>query len=222
MMMTSFDEVISARRSVRGFLGNEVPAEQLRDIFRLAQHAPSNCNVQPWIVHCISGDSCRQLRGKLLTAGRFPEQANPDWPPIAKYLGVHRERQIDAAVQLYGAMDIERSDQAARFAAYLRNFAFFGAPHVAFIFLPKPFDAFQAMDCGIYAQTLMLVMMSRGIGSCAQGALALFPDIVREHLQVPADHRLLLGISFGYEDSGLKANAARVGRAQIEQAVSFH
>jgi hypothetical protein len=52
--------------------------------------------------------------------------------------------------------------------------------------------------------------------------LSLFPDIVRTHLDVPASQKLLFGVSFGYEDAAVKANAARVGRASLDDAVRFH
>jgi nitroreductase len=220
--MRAVDEVIRQRRSVRGFLPKEVPDAVLREVFELAQQAPSNCNVQPWMIHVVSSEAGRQLRDKLLAAGRRRDPLRPDWPADGKYDGVYRDRQYDAAARLYGAMGVERKDMEGRFAAYLRNQAFFDAPHVAFIFLPMPFDVREATDCGIYAQTLLLALTARGIGSCAQGALGLYPDLVREHLGVPCEHRLLLGISFGYEDTSIKANAARVGRAELVHAVQFH
>ncbi len=34
---------------------------------------------------------------------------------------------------------------------------------------------------------------------------------MRKQLGLAADHRLLFGVSFGYEDPDVKANAARVG-----------
>jgi nitroreductase len=74
----------------------------------------------------------------------------------------------------------------------------------------------------MYAQTLMLALTARGIASCAQGALGLFPDIVRAQLEIPGNCRLLFGISFGYEDRGIKANAARVDRAGIDDVVRFY
>jgi nitroreductase len=218
----SFDEVIFRRRSVRGFLDDEVPDDLLKEVFSLAQRTPSNCNVQPWIVHVLSGQARKTLREKLLAAAKFPENMHPDWPVDTRYEGIFRERQFDAAVQLYGAMGVERQDKAGRNDAFLRNFTFFDAPHVAFIFLPLPFDIRQAADCGMYTQTLLLAMTSRGIDSCAQGALTLYPDLVREQLGVSAQHRLLLGISFGYENTEVKANAARVGRGALSQAVRFH
>jgi nitroreductase len=68
----------------------------------------------------------------------------------------------------------------------------------------------------------MLAMSARGIASCAQGALSLYPDIVRKQLDLPESHRLLFGLSFGHEDPDDKANTARVGRAPVGDAVRFH
>lgn len=216
------DEAIRRRRSVRGFLPDEVPETTLREVFELAQLAPSNCNVQPWVPHVVSGEALAKLKGALVDAGMRDEPINPDFEADRKFLGIHRERQIDAAQRLYGAMGVERRDLVGRKMAYVRNHACFDAPHAVFIFMPSYFDVREATDIGMYAQTLMLALSARGIASCAQGALSLFPDIVREHFGVPADRKLLFGVSFGYEDPSVRANAARVGRALLHDAVCFH
>lgn len=218
----SIDGAIRERRSVRGFLSREVPGETLHEVFELAQRTPSNCNVQPWVPHVVSGEALKRLRDELVQAGLDHVPPKPDWPADGRYPGVYRARQVDAAAKLYGAMGVERTDLVARHAAYVRNHAFFDAPHVVFIFMHQPFDTREATDLGMYAQTLMLVLTSRGIASCAQGALGLYPDIVRRHLGVADDCRLLFGISFGYEDPAVAANAARVGRAGLGEAVRFH
>ena len=218
----SVDEAIRRRRSVRGFLPEEVPEATLREVFELAQWAPSNCNVQPWTPHVVSGAALRRLREALVAAGMRDEPVKPDWPADGKFSGVYRERQVDAAQRLYGAMGVERRDLAGRKMAYIRNHAFFDAPHAVFVFMPEPFDTREATDIGMYAQTLMLALTARGVASCAQGALGLFPDIVREHLGVPPNYKLLFGVSFGYEDAEIKANATRVGRASLDDAVAFH
>ena len=220
--LLSVDEAIRRRRSVRAFRPDEVPEATLREVFSLAQYAPSNCNVQPWTPHVVSGEALRRLREALVGAGMRDEPVKPDWPAESKFVGIYRERQVDAAQKLYGAMGVERRDLVARKLAYVRNHAFFDAPHVVFIFMPEPFDTREATDIGMYAQTLMLALTARGIASCAQGALGLFPDIVRRELGVPANFRLLFGVSFGYEDPLAKANQARVGRADIDDAVLFH
>jgi len=216
------DEAIRRRRSVRGFLPDEVPEATLKEVFALAQLSPSNCNVQPWIPHVVSGPALRRLRDALVEAGMRDEPINADFAADRKFLGVHRERQVDAAQQLYGAMGVERRDMVGRKMAYIRNHACFDAPHAVFVFMPSYFSVREATDIGMYAQTLMLALTARGAASCAQGALSLYPDIVRQHLGVPEDQKLLFGVSFGYEDPDVKANTARVGRASLDDAVHFH
>jgi nitroreductase len=220
--LMSIEEAIRRRHSVRAFLPDEIPDAQLHAIFDLAQCAPSNCNVQPWTPHVVSGDALRKLRDALVAAAVADLPPNPDWPVDGKYTGVYRERQVDAAVKLYGAMAVDRRDLVARKKAFIRNHAFFDAPHVAFLFMRAPFDAREAADTGMYAQTLMLALVARGIASCAQGALSLYPDIVRGHLGLPSELRLLFGVSFGFEDISADANMARIGRAKLDDAVRFH
>lgn len=218
----TLDEAIVNRRSVRGFLPREVPDETIREVFELAQHAPSNCNIQPWISHVVSGESLKALGQKMVDAALAGIPHDPDFTADRKFLGVYRERQIDAAVQLYGAMGIERNDRPRRDWAYRRNLQFFDAPHAVFVFMFNEFEEREAVDLGIYAQTLLLGFTSRGIDTCAQGALSLYPSIIRDHLGLDDTHRILFGISFGYEDTTAPANATRVGRVPLGQSVVFH
>ncbi len=220
--MMSLDEALARRRSVRGYRPDPVPDATIREIFSMAQAAPSNCNVQPWISHVVSGEALVRLGQAMVAASQDGIAPDPDFRADRGFEGVYRERQIDAAVQLYGAMGIDRHDRPRRDWAYRRNLEFFGAPHAVFIFMPGAFEEREAVDLGIYTQTLMLAMVSRGVSNCAQGALSLYPSIIREHLGVSADNRLLLGISFGYEDETVAANAARTGRAPLDVAVRFH
>ena len=214
------DEAIRARRSVRGFLPREAPEALIRGAFELAQWAPSNCNVQPWTPHVVSGAAWVGLRDELVGAADIGRPIDPDYPAEYAFTGVYRERQIDAARQLFGAMGVTRGDAAGRKRAFLRNFAAFDAPHVAFVFMPEAFGVREAADVGMFGQTLMLALLARGLASCPQGALSLYPGIVRRRLGVPDAQKLLFGIAFGYEDRTVPANAARVGRTV--DAVAFH
>jgi len=218
----SVTQAIRNRRSVRGFLSDPVPEPIIREAFELAQLAPSNCNVQPWTPHVVSGETLAKLRAALVDAGLRDEPIKADFDADRKFTGVYRERQVDAAQQLYGAMGVERRDLVGRRQAYIRNHACFDAPHAVFVFMDESFAEREATDIGMWAQTLMLALTAQGVASCAMGALSLFPDIVRAHLGVPPKQKLLFGISFGYEDVAVKANEARVGRAALDDAVRFH
>ncbi len=217
----SLADAITRRRSVRGFLPEPVPHEVLREIFTLAQQAPSNCNVQPWHVIVGSDVALRSLRDKLVNTVVSGQESTLDFARTEQFEGIMRKRQIETAVELYGNMNIARGDKEGRARAALRNYEFFDAPHAAFIFMPKHFGETVALDVGMYAQTLMLTFAAYGIGSCAQVSISRYPDVVREHFQVDAGLGLLMAISFGYEDIAVPANKTRVPRAPIDAEVRF-
>ncbi|MEZ0148662.1 MAG: nitroreductase [Candidatus Reddybacter sp.] len=217
----TFDQVIEQRKSVRGFLPKPIPNDKLHKIFALAQQAPSNCNIQPWNVVVASGESCKTLRNKLVAAVEQKVAPNPDYSRTERFDGVFRQRQVDTAVELYNNMNIGRGDTEGRQWAMMRNFELFDAPHIAFISMPKIFNESVAIDVGMYAQTLMLSMTAHGIGSCAQASVSRYPDIIREHFGLDDGFAVLIGISFGYEDTSVPANKTIVPRANIEEAVLF-
>ena len=216
----SLEDAILQRRSVRGFKPDLIPKETLEQIFQLAQQSPSNCNVQPWQVMLASGDECDRLREKMQHAFSTGQAMNPDFASLPKFEGNMRSRQVECAQALYGAMGIERGDKIGRMKATAKNYDFFGAPHVLFIGMKKDFSPSIAVDVGMYAQTLMLLMTANGIASCAQASTAYYPDIVREFFQEDEGLGILFGISFGYEDASVDANNARTTRAQIDEVVN--
>lgn len=219
-MVMDFDQAVAARRSVRAFRPEPVPRSTLEHVFSLAARAPSNCNTQPWYTVLASGAACERMR-KGFADALGQGQYVMDFPYEGRYTGVFRERQFDAAEQLYTAMSISREDKAARGAALMRNFAFYDAPHVAFVFLPEWCGIREAADVGMYAQTLMLGLSAHGIASCPQTALSFNADLVRAELGVDAGMKLLFGLSIGYEDVSHVANQCRIGRAELAVSVRF-
>lgn len=217
----SIAEAIKGRRSVRGYLNKPVPQATLEHIFELAQYAPSNCNIQPWKVFVASGELKEKLRRQMVerVMKGVPFCSDYDYPE--KFDGDYRRRQVDCAVELYNNMGIERNDAAGRARASLRNFEMFDAPHVCFIGMDKRFGASVAIDVGMYVQNLMLSMTAHGVASCAQGSMRYYPDLVRDAFDIDEQTNILLGISFGYEDTSVPANKTRVGRDDISQSVVF-
>ena len=217
----TFKNIVNNRRSVRAFLPEPVSESILHSVFATAQRAPSNCNTQPWEVAVASGNAIERLR-KLIPEAFAAGQWTMDFPYDGKYEGVYKERQHGAAAELYGAMGIVREDKALRQAQFMKNFEFFDAPHVAFLFLPEPFGIREAADLGMYAQNLMLSMTAHGLASCPQTALSFMADLVRRELGIGEHNKLLFGISFGYEDTNNSANKCWTDRAAVTEAVSFH
>ncbi|WP_296436351.1 nitroreductase [Zhongshania sp.] len=216
-----FSDLVNARRSVRAFLPEPLTQSVLKSIFTLAQRAPSNCNTQPWQIAVASGTSIENLRSKIPTAFSAGEWTM-DFPYDGKYEGVYKERQYKAAADLYDAMGITRDNKVARNEQFMKNYEFFGAPHVAFLFLPEGFGLREAADLGMYAQTLMLSLSAHGLASCPQTALSFNCDLVRQELDIDSSNKLLFGISFGHEDTANSVNGCRTERAALLDTVTFY
>jgi nitroreductase len=217
----SLNALLEKRYSVRAYLDKPVPQDLLESIFSQAQQAPSNCNVQPWQTCVVSGNTKEQLKADLVAAVMKGIAPNPDFNWVAKYEGIHRERQFGSANALYSSIGVSREDKTGRQMSMLRNWQFFDAPHAAFFTMDKYLDIMGAVDLGIYAQTLALLLEEHGISCCMQGALGQFPDPVKKVLQLPEQRGILFGMSFGYADESAAVNNTRTERESLNNAVSF-
>ena len=215
-----FDGIVRERRSIRAFTSEEISRETIEDVFGAALRAPSNCNTQPWFVHVVTGEKLEQLREMLPQAFMAGDVA-PDFPYDGGYEGVYKDRQYGAARALYDALGIPREEKAKRQEWFLGNFRFFDAPAVAFFMLPDGFGLREACDLGMFAQSVMLGLTARGLGSCPQTALGFMAKQVREVLEIPNDHKLMFGLSFGVPiDTPI--NDVVTDRMTTSEALTFH
>ena len=219
-----FAEVVRARHSFRGFLPKAVDEKTIKDIFELASWAPSNCNVQPWSVHVLSGDACDRMREKMVAKASTDSAGNPDFPWQGKFTGDYKARQICSALGLWEHQGVTRDNPEKRAWSWMRNFEFFDAPHIAFIFVTDEFPELVRLagDVGMYSQTLMLAMADAGIGSCPQTSVSCFPDLVRVELGIESQYKLMMGLSFGYIDESDPANKLRTERDSLYKTTHFY
>jgi nitroreductase len=216
-----FEAVLRSRYSARRFRPEPVPGPTLDRLLDLAQQTPSWCNTQPWQLMITRGDGTERFRQALYAHARSGAQPKPDFPFPAAYVGEYRERRKECGVQLYQALSIGREDKTAAAEQSLENFRFFGAPHVAIVTTDELLGSYGMLDCGLYVQTFMLAARSLGVDSIAQAALASYPDFIRQFFQVPADRKVVCGISFGYADGPHPIHSYRTERAALAESVRF-
>ena len=198
-----------------------MPEETLRAVFSLAGAAPSNSNTQPWHVEVVSG-AARNRLSEELRAAHVEQRMSPDFPyQPERYRGAYDRRRRAAGAVMYDALGIGRDDHAGRDAFNAESLDFYGAPHVALLFLPSTAEERMAADVGMYGQTLLLALTAHGIASCPQGLLSFYADTVRESLGI-ADRKLLFGVSFGYADASAPVNSVAVPRAGLAETTRFH
>lgn len=216
-----FTDVVTNRRSIRAYESTPVATEIIERVFSLGLKAPSNCNTQPWYVHIVSGAKIESLRNSL--PEKFMSgQLHLDYPYEGVYQDEFKVRQYAAAQALYNSLSIAREDKVKRHEAFMRNFTFFDAPHVAFFYLPAEFGLREACDLGMFAQTVMLGLVNEGLGSCPQTALGFHAGTIKETLDIPDDRKLMFGLSFGYPKMNEPVNECVTDRANFSDLVIFH
>jgi nitroreductase len=215
------EKLLAARYSCRAFKSEPVARETIERVLAAAQKTASWCNSQPWQVTIFSGDAVRAFGEAMYKAAseRAPPVTDFEFP--REYRGVYLDRRRESGFQLYNALGIQRGDKAAYNKQMLENFRFFGAPHVAIITSDEALGIYGAVDCGGYVSNFMLAAQALGVATVPQAALAGHADVVRKHLGVGEERRVVCGISFGYADESHLANSYRTNRARIPEAVTF-
>ncbi|MEU3960827.1 nitroreductase [Streptomyces buecherae] len=215
------EHLIRSRRAVRAYRPDPVPDATLRSVFALAGAAPSSSNTQPWQVEVVSGAARERLSRDLLAAADAGRLSLDFAYDDAMYTGVHQERRGQAGAVMYQAMGVARDDLAGRAAVNRESLRFYGAPHVALLFMPPGAEERMANDVGMYAQTLLLAMTAYGVASCPQGLLGFYADTIRASLGID-EGRLMYGISFGYADTSSPWSDIPVPRAELSETTRFH
>ncbi len=207
-------ELLSSRQSVRGFLPDPLPPATIDRLFSMAQKAPSWCNIQSWRVSVTSPPQTKQLSDVLVAAAKS-QLPKPDIDFPLVYPEPYNQHRRRCGGALYGAMNVARDDKSGRYDAWLRNYELFDAPHVAIVSRDKRLGEYATLDVGVWLGMLLVAAESLGVDACAMASVAAYPDLLREHLEIPEDELILFGIAFGTRDPEVPANAARTTRDDI-------
>ena len=211
-----FDDVVLRRHSSRMFLPDKpVPQELLQEALILAMRAPSNSNVQPWRVFLASG--ARRVR----LGAALAKQVRTTPPPNLGLPDSHSHLRRELGALLYGAMGVARDDSEGRWTAQLRNWDFFHAPVAGIVCMHRDLGLPDAIGVGMFLQTLLLALTERGLDSCVQVSTALYPDVVREQLDIPDELTVLCGICIGYADPAFPPNSINTPRNPVTANVLF-
>ena len=217
-------DAILSRHSCRSFTAQPVDMAGIRKLLETARLAPSGGNLQPWIVHVLSGTSMARFRAQLTP--KF--LANPlagsaeyhVYPPDLKE--PYRSRRHKNGEDLYRLIGIPREDKAARHRQFAQNYNFFGAPVGMFFFLDRTMGPPQWSDLGMLIQNIMLLAREQGLDTCAQESWAIWHKEVTEFLKIEPTLMLFCGLALGYGDAAAPINRLRTDRAAFDEFAVFH
>lgn len=212
--------LLKARHSCRGFRPDPVPRATIERILSAARRVPSWCNAQPWQVIVTEGAATGRFRAAMMEEARSGAPA-PDLPFPTGYSDAYRERRRTCGWQLYEAVGVQKGDREGSAAQMMRNYEFFGAPHVAILHSPAELGPYGAMDCGGFVAAFTLAAEALGVASVPQAAIAAYAPFVKRHFGIGDDRLLLCAIAFGLEDAAHPANGFRTERAALDEFAQF-
>jgi nitroreductase len=218
-----FDTLVHERRSIRGYKSDPVPKEVIAEIIEIAKRAPSSMNTQPWFFHVVTGaplERIRQGNSERMLAG---EPVHREIPVRGGYEGIHRQRQIEIAIQLFEAMGIARDDRERRQDWVMRGFRQFDAPVSIVMTYDKSLEpaTVSHFDLGAVTYGLVLAAWSRGLGTVINGQGIMQSAVVREHANIPDDQVIMTCIAMGYPNHDFAANAVVSRRTPNEDIVTY-
>ena len=219
----AFDDVVLGRRSIRGYLDKPVPRELIEDVLALAMRAPSSMNTQPWNFHVITGEPLARIRQGNTERTLAGEPDSREFRKGVPFAGVHRDRQVGVAKQLFGAMGIARDDAPARQDWVLRGFRQFDAPVCVIVTYDKELNGSDdtPFDCGAVTTALVNAAWSRGLGCVINSQGIMQSPVVREHAGIPDDQVIMKAVALGWPDESFPANAVVSERKSVDEAARF-
>lgn len=219
----TYDDVVLGRRSIRGFADKPVPRELIREVLELAMRAPSSLNTQPWNFYVVTGEPLDRIRAGNTERNLAGVPDSREFRDHGGYAGVHRERQIGIAKQLFGAMGIERHDQEARMDWVLRGFRQFDAPVSVVVTYDRSIHGgdIAPFDCGGVTNALVNAAWSRGLGCVINSQGIMQSPVVREHAGIADDQVIMICVAMGFPDDSFPANVVVSQRKSVDEAATF-
>ena len=198
------DAAITSRRSLRAFLPTPIARETISAILGVASRAPSGTNTQPWTVYVLTGAAKTGLSRKINAAFDDPVERAlhveeyayypTEWKPPF----VDRRRKI--GWDLYGLLDIAKTDKLRMHAQHARNYDFFDAPVGLVFTVDRSLRQGSWLDYGMFLQSIMIAARGRGLDTCPQAAFTQFHRIITAHVGAPDNEQFVCGMALGHAD----------------------
>ena len=220
------DAAITSRRSVRGFLPTPIPDATVREILEVASRAPSGTNTQPWQVHVLTGAARERLGNAIKAAYDDPaERAQHteeyDYYP-REWVSPYIDRRRKVGWDLYGLLEIGKTDKDKMHAQHGRNYVFFDAPVGLIFTIDRILAQGSWLDYGMFLENIMIAARGRGLDTCPQAAFTQFHRVIKRELRLGDHEMVVCGMALGVADNEAVANRLTTARAAVDEFAKFH
>ena len=216
-------EAINSRKSIRAYKADPVPKDVLRSIVEAAGRAPSAMNTQPWEFTVITGSALANIVRENVAKLKAGEKHNPEHQVVGwTQDSVHRQRQVELAMQIFKIMGIPREDKIKRAQWMERGFRNFDAPAMIIIAVDRSLsETGPVLDVGAVMQNICLAALHYGLGTCIHDQGVLYPETLRKYAGIPESKRIMIAIAVGYPDEQAPANTVASTRLPIDDVVTW-
>lgn len=217
-------EAVSSRMACRWFLDKPVDSSVIKELIRGASRAASDGNMQPWNIYALTGEPLAEFKHKVaeFVENNDLSKLETEFPMVPDNLKEpYLHRKFRQGEQLYGALDIDRDNGAARLEQRKRGYRFFNAPVGLFVTIDRDLGPSQWADLGGYINTLAILARGYGLDTCPQLSWLRLHRLIGEFLKLPARQMLYCGMGIGYRDPDNPVNRYRSERADLGEFCSF-
>lgn len=209
-----FIKVLKGRHSVRSFQDKPVAKQDLESILNNAAHAPSWVNSQEWKVFVAQGETLKNIKAEYTPRSISGEVGH------SEITVQHRENFSKNAQQNMAKIGelIEKHSVGELFAQ--SQHVMYNAPVIMVFCLPKNANEFTVLDLGGFYQSAMLSAMDLGISSIPSYNIVKYPEILRKHLEIDSNYKIVIGVAFGYADDS-ELNNLTTDRMSLEDFAVF-
>lgn len=219
------DAALESRHSMRAFLPTPVARSVIEDILRVAARAPSGTNTQPWQVHVLAGAAKQRLSDRIMAVYKDPTELAAHTEEYAYYprewVSPYIDRRRKIGWDLYGLLNIAKTDKARMHDQHGRNYQFFDAPVGLMFTIDRVMQQGSWLDYGMFIQNVMIAARARGLHTCPQAAFTQFHRLIAEELQLKPEQQLVCGMSLGHADPAAVENGLVTERAPVAEFARF-
>ena len=220
------DDAIVSRRSIRAFLPTPVDEATIRQILEVAARAPSGTNTQPWKVHVLTGAARTRLSDRIMAVYNDPAERamhteEYDYYP-REWVSPYIDRRRKIGWDLYGLLEIGKTDKDKMHAQHGRNYVFFDAPVGLIFTIDRVMAKGSWLDYGMFLENIMIAARGRGLDTCPQAAFTQFHRVIADELQLAEHEMVVCGMALGHADPQAIANRLATARAAVDEFTRFH
>ncbi len=214
-------ECIRTRMSIRRFKPEPVPRDILEQVVETARWSPSYKNSQPWEVMIVSGAKKEALSAMMIELFEQGRESTPDLAPPQGWPAAEQARIDHLYAKRRELTGLDLNDPKVIRQAKKANFSFYSAPHAIYLYQDSALSLWSLFDLGLFAQSLMLAAHALGLGTVPQAFATDFAPEIKEFLGIPAEKRLVLGLSAGYPDMDSPVNSYRTERSPVDEILTW-